>query len=140
MSPASSLQSVATAALQEACGERTPVDHRFFNELLLMGADINASCQRGDTPLMRAAQSGALDKVEYLIAAGADIARQRAHDGLTAEAVAHRHGHVHIASTLNQAGTYLRRQFAKARLRLLPGHGMAVTGAVRDAVHLRPVR
>lgn len=134
------LAAKATAALQESCGEQGLLDPRIIDELLMMGANINAFNDEGFTPLMIAAKTGAAHKVDYLLSCGACPQVARAEDGVTAMALAADHGHPHIARDLMRAVTYLRRQFDDAAQKL---HGTAVELRVasrRPTVQLRVVR
>ncbi len=103
MFPNDTLADKATSALQESCSLYGMLDTRIINELLLMGADINAFDARGYTPLMIAASIGATDKVDYLIACGACPGVRRREDGANAQALAAANGHAHIARRLMRA-------------------------------------
>lgn len=103
MFPNDTLADKATSALQESCSLYGMLDTRIINELLLMGADINAFDARGYTPLMIAASIGATDKVDYLIACGACPGVRRREDGASAQALAAENGHAHIARRLMRA-------------------------------------
>ncbi len=140
MIPNYALADKATAALQESCGDNGLLDPRIINELLMMGANINAFDADGYTPLMIAAKSGSADKVNYLLSCGACPQVARDHDGITAMSLAADHGHAHIARELVRAVTYLRRQFDDAAKKL---HDNAVELRVssrRPSVQLRIVR
>lgn len=140
MIPNYALADKATAALQESCGEQGLLDPRIIDELLLMGANINAFDAEGFTPLMIAAKTGAAHKVDYLLSCGACPQVARTQDGVTAMALAADHGHPHIARELVRAVTYLRRQFDDAAQKL---HNTATELRVssrRPSVQLRIVR
>ena len=108
------LAAKATAALQEACGANGLLDTRSINELLLMGANINARDTNGNTPLMLAAKRGAADKVDYLLSCGACPRIAREYDGATAISLAADHGHAQVARKLIRADFHLRGRFAAA--------------------------
>lgn len=105
------LAAKATAALQEACSANGLLDTRNMNELLMMGANINAHDNNGNTPLMVAAAKGAADKVDYLLSCGACPRITRAQDGATAVSLAADHGHAHVARKLIRADFNLRGKF-----------------------------
>jgi ankyrin repeat protein len=63
------------------------------------GADVNARQRHGWTPLHGAAQNGATDTVERLLAAGADRAATN-DDGVSAADLASRAGHEELAARL----------------------------------------
>ena len=98
----------ATAALHEACGASGLFDDRLINELLSMGANINAMCDEGFTPLMRAAFHGAAEKVDHLLACGAVNSAAHADSGSKAMALAADNGHPHVARKLMRAVTAVR--------------------------------
>lgn len=134
------LASKATAALHESCGDNGLLDTRIINELLMMGANINAFDANGYTPLMIAAKAGSADKVDYLLSCGACPRVSRPHDGITAMALAADHGHAHIARDLMRAVTYLRRQFDDAAEKLHTAATEMRVASRRPTVQLRIVR
>lgn len=73
------------------------------NELILQGADVNASGQFGNTPLTVAAQNGHTDTVKLLIDHGANVNAQNGL-GETALLLAAANGHTDIAKLLIAAG------------------------------------
>lgn len=111
MIPNYTLAAKATAALHESCGVNAVLDTRIINELLMMGANINAFDANGNTPLMIAAMNGAADKVDYLITCGACAGVRRNHDGANAQGLAVDSGHAHIARLLMRAPVYYAPRF-----------------------------
>lgn len=97
------LSNSATSALLETCGASMGTDERFIDELLMMGANINARCQQGNTPLMLAASAGDAFKVAALVDRGANLHETRAECGRTALQMAAEQGHAHAARTLMRA-------------------------------------
>lgn len=67
------------------------------------GADINASDDRGSTPLLEAARYGHDDITRVLIAAGADL-KAKDKDGKTALMLAIQGDHDEVVRVLKQAG------------------------------------
>ena len=67
------------------------------------GADVNATDERGSTPLLEAARYGHDDIVRVLIAAGADVKAQDK-DGKTALMLAVQGTHDEVVRVLKQAG------------------------------------
>lgn len=67
------------------------------------GADVNATDERGSTPLLEAARYGHEDICRVLIAAGADL-KARDKDGKTALALAIQGDHDEVVRLLKQAG------------------------------------
>lgn len=115
----------ATSALLETCANTATSDSRFINELLMMGANINASCTQGTTPLMRAALSGNAEKVQHLIDCGAHLDAVNPACGRTAYAMAVAQGHADAARRLMRAGSLAQtfnREQALRRPAGLTGH------------------
>lgn len=67
------------------------------------GADVNATDERGSTPLLEAARYGHEDISRVLIAAGADI-KAKDNDGKTALMLAIQGNHDEVVRVLKQAG------------------------------------
>ena len=67
------------------------------------GADVNATNERGNTPLLEAARYGHEDICRVLIAAGADV-KAKDKDGKTALTLAIQGGHDQVVRVLKQAG------------------------------------
>lgn len=67
------------------------------------GADVNATNERGSTPLLEAARYGHDDIARVLIAAGADT-KVKDHDGKTALMLALQGNHDEVVRVLKQAG------------------------------------
>lgn len=67
------------------------------------GADVNATDERGSTPLLEAARYGHEDISRVLIAAGADI-KAKDNDGKTALMLAVQGNHDEVVRVLKQAG------------------------------------
>ena len=67
------------------------------------GADVNATDERGSTPLLEAARYGHDDIARVLIAAGADVKAQDK-DGKTALMLAVQGNHDEVVRVLKQAG------------------------------------
>lgn len=67
------------------------------------GADINATDERGSTPLLEAARYGHEDICRVLIAAGANL-KARDRDGKTALTLAVQGDHDDVVRVLKQAG------------------------------------
>ena len=67
------------------------------------GADVNATNERGNTPLLEAARYGHEDICRVLIAAGADV-KAKDKDGKTALTLAIQGGHDQVVRDLKQAG------------------------------------
>ena len=67
------------------------------------GADVNATDERGSTPLLEAARYGHEDICRLLIAAGADV-KAKDKDGKTAMMLAIQGDHEDVVQALNQAG------------------------------------
>ena len=67
------------------------------------GADVNATDERGNTPLLEAARYGHEDICRVLIAAGADI-KAKDKDGKTALMLAVENNHDDVVRVLKQAG------------------------------------
>ena len=67
------------------------------------GADVNATNDRGSTPLLEAARYGHDDICRVLIAAGADV-KARDKDGKTALMLAVQGDHDEVVRVLKQAG------------------------------------
>jgi ankyrin repeat protein len=67
------------------------------------GADVNATDERGSTPLLEAARYGHEDICRVLIAAGADV-KAKDKDGKTALMLAVQGDHEDVVRILNQAG------------------------------------
>lgn len=67
------------------------------------GADVNATNERGSTPLLEAARYGHNDIVRVLIAAGADV-KAKDKDGKTALMLAVQGNHDEVVRVLKQAG------------------------------------
>jgi ankyrin repeat protein len=67
------------------------------------GADVNATGERGSTPLIEAARFGHEDICRLLIAAGADLTAKD-NDGKTALMLAVQGDHEDVVRVLNQAG------------------------------------
>jgi ankyrin repeat protein len=67
------------------------------------GADVNATDERGSTPLLEAARYGHEDICGLLIAAGADL-KAKDKDGKTALMLAVQGDHEDVVRVLNQAG------------------------------------
>jgi ankyrin repeat protein len=67
------------------------------------GADVNATNERGSTPLLEAARYGHDDVTRVLIAAGADI-KAKDNDGKTALMLAVQGNHDEVVRVLKQAG------------------------------------
>ena len=67
------------------------------------GADVNATDERGSTPLLEAARYGHEDICRLLIAAGANI-KAKDKDGKTALMLALQGDHEDVVRVLNQAG------------------------------------
>ena len=67
------------------------------------GADVNATDERGNTPLLEAARYGHEDICRVLIAAGADI-KAKDKDGKTALMLAVQNNHDDVVRVLKQAG------------------------------------
>ena len=67
------------------------------------GADVNATGERGSTPLLEAARYGHEDISRVLIAAGADI-KAKDNDGKTALMLAVQGNHDEVVRVLKQAG------------------------------------
>lgn len=69
------------------------------SELIRKGANVNATSNRGITPLHRAAQNGHSELVELLLSKGADPAPRSA-DGQSPASMAAAGGHENIAAML----------------------------------------
>ena len=67
------------------------------------GADVNATNERGSTPLLEAARFGHEDICRVLIAAGADL-KAKDKDGKTALMLAVQNDHDDVVRVLKQAG------------------------------------
>ena len=67
------------------------------------GADVNATNERGSTPLLEAARFGHEDVCRVLIAAGADL-KAKDRDGKTALMLAVQGDHDEVVRVLKQAG------------------------------------
>jgi ankyrin repeat protein len=67
------------------------------------GADVNATDERGSTPLLEAARYGHDDICRVLIAAGADL-KAKDRDGKTALMLAVQGNHDEVVRVLKQAG------------------------------------
>jgi ankyrin repeat protein len=67
------------------------------------GADVNATDERGSTPLLEAARYGHEDICRVLIAAGADL-KSKDKDGKTALTLAVQGDHDEVVRLLKQAG------------------------------------
>ena len=67
------------------------------------GADVNATNERGSTPLLEAARYGHEDICRVLIAAGADV-KAKDRDGKTALMLAVQGDHDQVVRVLKQAG------------------------------------
>jgi ankyrin repeat protein len=67
------------------------------------GADVNATDERGSTPLLEAARYGHNDIARVLIAAGADL-KAKDKDGKTALMLAVQGNHDEVVRVLKQAG------------------------------------
>lgn len=67
------------------------------------GADVNATDERGSTPLLEAARYGHEDICRILIAAGADL-KSKDRDGKTALMLAIQGDHEEVVRVLKQAG------------------------------------
>jgi len=67
------------------------------------GADVNATNERGNTPLLEAARYGHEDICRLLIAAGADV-KAKDKDGKTALMLAVQNNHDDVVRVLKQAG------------------------------------
>jgi uncharacterized protein len=67
------------------------------------GADVNATNERGSTPLLEAARYGHDDVTRVLIAAGADV-KAKDNDGKTALMLAVQGNHDEVVRVLKQAG------------------------------------
>jgi ankyrin repeat protein len=67
------------------------------------GADVNATDERGSTPLLEAARYGHEDIAALLIAAGANL-KAKDNDGKTALMLAIQGDHEDVVRVLNQAG------------------------------------
>lgn len=67
------------------------------------GADVNATDERGSTPLLEAARYGHEDITRVLIAAGADL-KAKDKDGKTALVLAVQGDHDEVVRVLKQAG------------------------------------
>lgn len=67
------------------------------------GADVNATDERGSTPLLEAARYGHEDISRVLIAAGADV-KAKDKDGKTALMLAVQGDHEEVVRVLKQAG------------------------------------
>lgn len=67
------------------------------------GADVNATDERGSTPLLEAARYGHNDITRVLIAAGADL-KAKDKDGKTALMLAVQGNHDEVVRVLKQAG------------------------------------
>jgi ankyrin repeat protein len=67
------------------------------------GADVNATNERGSTPLLEAARYGHDDITRVLIAAGADV-KAKDNDGKTALMLAVQGNHDEVVRVLKQAG------------------------------------
>jgi ankyrin repeat protein len=67
------------------------------------GADVNATNERGSTPLLEAARYGHDDITRILIAAGADV-KAKDNDGKTALMLAIQGNHDEVIRVLKQAG------------------------------------
>ena len=67
------------------------------------GADVNATDERGSTPLLEAARYGHEDVTRVLIAAGADV-KAKDNDGKTALMLAVQGNHDEVVRVLKQAG------------------------------------
>ena len=67
------------------------------------GADVNATNERGNTPLLEAARYGHDDICRVLIAAGADV-KAKDKDGKTALMLAVQGDHDQVVRVLKQAG------------------------------------
>jgi ankyrin repeat protein len=67
------------------------------------GADVNATDERGNTPLLEAARYGHDDICRVLIAAGANL-KAKDKDGKTALMLAVQGGHDEVVRVLKQAG------------------------------------
>ena len=67
------------------------------------GADVNATNERGSTPLLEAARFGHDDICRVLIAAGADL-KAKDNDGKTALMLAIQNNHDDVVRVLKEAG------------------------------------
>ena len=67
------------------------------------GAEVNATNERGNTPLLEAARYGHEDICRLLIAAGADV-KAKDKDGKTALMLAVQNNHDDVVRVLKQAG------------------------------------
>jgi len=67
------------------------------------GADVNATNERGSTPLLEAARFGHDDICRVLIAAGADL-KAKDNDGKTALMLAVQNNHDDVVRILKEAG------------------------------------
>ena len=67
------------------------------------GAEVNATDERGNTPLLEAARYGHEDICRVLIAAGADV-KAKDKDGKTALMLAVQNNHDDVVRVLKQAG------------------------------------
>ena len=67
------------------------------------GADVNATDERGSTPLLEAARYGHEDVCRMLIAAGANL-KSKDRDGKTALMLAVQSNHDEVVRVLKQAG------------------------------------
>lgn len=85
----------STAVFNAILKKRT----RMVSSLLKIGVDINARNIDGITPLMCAAEYGAVDIVKILLSHGADVHAENIY-GETALAIAEKKGHMEIASIL----------------------------------------
>ena len=103
---------VASCAQQRARNEQTDALFRATVEgntdmvkslLTSPGADVNATDERGSTPLLQAARYGHEDICRVLIAAGANL-KAKDKDGKTALMLAVQNNHDDVVQVLKQAG------------------------------------
>lgn len=76
--------------------------------LLVVGVDINAAAEGGETPLISLAmfnEPGATERLALLLEQpGLDLAAT--HEDLTAEQWARKHGHIHLADMIRERAAY----------------------------------
>lgn len=111
---------LAIALLIAGCGQRATPERNTQTEALFRatiegntdmvksllsspGADVNATNERGSTPLLEAARYGHEDVCRALIAAGANV-KAKDNDGKTALMLAVQGGHEDVVRILKQAG------------------------------------
>lgn len=102
-------------ALHRAIENLTRNRDKVAHALLDAGADPNAKCSEGETPLMRAAQRGMLDHIKLALRAGADPRLQN-NKGVDAAGYARANGCADVALLLRQKEAEMEADQIKAAL------------------------